>query len=51
MLMLIMMNLDIVMDEGWNETVILTYEVKKGIDGKIVIYLNDDQTPSFEKHK
>ena len=42
--------LDIVMDEGWNETVILTYEVKRGIKGKIVIYLNDDQIPAFDKN-
>ena len=41
--------LNIVMDEGWNETVILTYEVKKGINGKIVIRLNDNQAPAFEK--
>ncbi len=42
--------LNIVMDKGWNETVIITYEVKKGIKGKIVIYLNDDQTPVFDKN-
>ena len=42
--------LNIVMDKGWNETVIFTYEVKKGIKGKIVIYLNDDQIPAFDKN-
>ena len=42
-------DLDIVMTEGWNETVILRYVVQEGIDGKIVIYLNDNQTASFEK--
>lgn len=41
--------LDIIMGEGWNETIVLVYEVKKGINGKIVIYLNDNQAPAFEK--
>lgn len=41
--------LNIVMEEGWNETVILSYEVKKGIKGKILIRLNDNQAPAFEK--
>ena len=42
-------DLNIPMDGAWNETVILTYEVKKGTTGKIVIRLNDDQAPAFEK--
>ena len=42
-------DLEVVMDAGWNETVILTYEIKKGLKGKIIIYLNDNQTPAFEK--
>lgn len=42
-------NLDIVMDEGWNETVVLEYIVKRGIKGNIVIYLNDDETPAFNR--
>ena len=41
--------LNIVMDEGWNETVILTYEVKKGIKGNIFIRLNNNSAPAFEK--
>ena len=41
--------LNIVMEEGWNETVILSYEVKKGIKGKILIRLNVNQAPAFEK--
>ena len=31
------------------KTELLEYTVKKGINGKIVIYLNDNATPSFEK--
>ena len=42
--------LDIVMNEGWNKTTILKYIVKKGLKGKIVIYLNDNQTPAFNKN-
>ena len=42
--------LTIVMDEGWNETVVLEYTVKRGIKGKIVIYLNDNQTPAFDRN-
>ena len=42
-------DLNIPMDGAWNETVILSYEVKKGINGKIVILLNDNQVPAFEK--
>ena len=42
-------DLNIPMDGAWNETVILSYEVKKSINGKIVILLNDNQVPAFEK--
>lgn len=42
-------NLEILMEGTWNETLILSYEVKKGTNGKIVIRLNDNQTPAFEK--
>ncbi|WP_405298591.1 Ig-like domain-containing protein [Methanobrevibacter sp.] len=42
-------DLEIPMEGAWNETLILSYEVKKGTTGKIVIRLNDDQTPAFEK--
>ena len=41
--------LEISMRGAWNETVILSYEVKKGTNGKIVIRLNDNQVPAFEK--
>ncbi|WP_405320784.1 Ig-like domain-containing protein [Methanobrevibacter thaueri] len=42
-------DLEIPMEGAWNETVILYYEVKKGTNGKIVIRLNDNQAPAFEK--
>ena len=42
-------DLEISMEGAWNETVILSYEVKKGVNGKIVIRLNDNQDPAFEK--
>ncbi|MBE6500961.1 MAG: Ig-like domain repeat protein [Methanobrevibacter thaueri] len=42
-------DLEIPMEGAWNETVILYYEVKKGTNGKIVICLNDNQNPAFEK--
>ena len=42
-------DLEIPMEGAWNETVILSYEVKKGVNGKIVICLNDNQDPAFEK--
>ena len=42
-------NLDIIMYDGWQETELLVFEVMADIDGKIVIYLNENNTPSFEK--
>jgi len=38
---------EIVMDEGWEETEFVTFTVKEGIDGRIVIYLNN--TIAFNK--
>ena len=42
-------DLDIIMKEGWNETELIEFIVRKDITGKIVIYLNNNKTPSFEK--
>ena len=42
-------NLNVIMYDGWQETELLVYTVREGIAGKIVIYLNDNQTPAFEK--
>lgn len=42
-------DLEIVMSEGWQEREILDFIIRKGITGKIVIYLNDTETPVFEK--
>lgn len=42
-------NLETVMSEGWQETEVIEYTVKKGMGGTIVICLNDDTTPVFNK--
>ena len=41
-------NLDVPMDENWQETVILEVTVNKDLKGNIIIYLNDD-TLAFNK--
>lgn len=43
-------NMEITMNEGWQDNDLLTFVVKNGIKGKIVIYLNDNKTPAFEKN-
>lgn len=42
-------NLETVMGEGWQETEVIEYTVKKGMKGTIVICLNDNTTPVFNK--
>ena len=43
--------LEITMNEGWNETELLEFIVRTNItSGKIVIKLNDNETPAFEKN-
>ncbi len=42
-------DLEILMDEGWQDNDLLTFYVRKGITGKMVIRLNDNETPVFEK--
>ena len=42
-------DLEIVMAEGWKDNDLLTFYVRKGIAGKMVIRLNDNETPVFEK--
>lgn len=44
------LNLHIVMHNSWEENELLEFTVKNGIDGKIVIYLNDDETPAFKSN-
>lgn len=41
--------LEIIMEDDWQNHDVLTFYVKKGIKGRIVIYLNNDETPAFEK--
>ena len=43
------LNSDITMDEGWNNTEVLQFKVRNGTSGKIVIYLNDDANPAYNK--
>jgi len=43
-------NMEITMNEGWQDNDLLTFAVKNGIKGKIVIYLNDNESPAFEKN-
>ena len=40
---------DIIMYENWQETQIIDLSVKKDVTGKIIIYLNDNVAPAFEK--
>lgn len=40
---------DIIMYENWRETQIIDLSVKKDVSGRIIIYLNDNMTPAFEK--
>lgn len=42
-------DLEIVMAEGWKDNDLLTFYVRKGINGTMVIRLNDNETPVFEK--
>ncbi len=42
-------DLDIIMYDGWNETEVIEYIIDPTIEGKIVIYLNYNETPAFEK--
>ena len=42
--------LEIIMDGEWQETEVLTFTVKAGTKGKIVICLNENSTPVFEKN-
>ena len=37
------------MKDDWNETVLYTFTVRTDIKGRIVIYINDNQTPAFNK--
>ena len=41
--------LDVVMREGWQKDEIIEFTVKGDTSGKIIIYLNDNETPAFEK--
>ena len=41
--------LNIPIAEGWQETEVLNFEIRKDIKGRIVIYLNYDETPSYNK--
>lgn len=43
-------DMEITMNEGWQDTDLLTFIVKNGINGKIVIYLNDNKSPAYEKN-
>lgn len=43
-------DLDIIMYDGWNETEVIEYIIDPIIEGKIVIYLNYNETPAFEKN-
>lgn len=42
--------LEITMNGTWKESEVLTFTVKSGTKGKIVICLNDNSTPVFEKN-
>ena len=43
-------DMEITMNEGWQDTDLLTFIVKNGINGKIVIYLNYNESPAYEKN-
>ncbi|WP_458452982.1 Ig-like domain-containing protein [Methanobrevibacter sp.] len=40
-------NLNIEMKGDWKETLLLEFTVKKDIKGRILIYINDNQTPAY----
>lgn len=42
-------DLDVIMYEGWKDELLLDVMVKKEINGTILIYLDDNVTPAFEK--
>jgi hypothetical protein len=39
---------EIIMSEGWEGTEVLEYTIRTDIKGRIVIYLNDNETPAFD---
>ena len=42
-------DLDVIMYDGWKDELLLDFMVKKEINGTILIYLDDNETPAFEK--